>query len=280
MSDDTAETNAGETNAAERRRWNDERWIQVWPKRERFTNAVTPRLLDALALMPGERVLDVGCGGGIASIEAGRRVAQEGSVAGADLSTPLVELARQRAREASADNVSFHVVDMQHDQVPGAPFDVAMSQFGVMFFDEPATAFANIAHHLREGGRIGFACWQSAERNPWFFALALAPFLQPMPPPAEGKSPTGPFALADPERTAGILRDAGFSDIRRAAIEFTVDLPEDAIVDDEQLGFMGVAESDMDAARQAMDEHMAQFRLSPEISRFPLALQIFEARRS
>lgn len=269
-----------ETNAAERRRWNDERWIAVWPKRERFTNAVTPRLLDALALAPDERVLDVGCGGGIASIEAGRRVLPEGSVAGADLSTALVELARQRAREASADNVSFHVVDMQNDQVAGAPFDVAMSQFGVMFFDEPVTAFVNIAHHLREGGRIGFACWQSAERNPWFFAFALAPFLQPVPPPAEGKSPTGPFALADPERTAGILRDAGFSEIRRTAIEFTVDLPEDAIVDDEQLAFMGVADSDMPTARRAMDEHMAQFRLSPEVSRFPLALQIFGARRT
>jgi SAM-dependent methyltransferase len=269
-----------ETNAAERRRWNDERWIAVWPKRERFTNAVTPRLLDALALTPGERVLDVGCGGGIASIEAGRRVLPEGSVAGADLSIPLVDLARQRAREASAGNLSFHVVDMQNDKVPGAPFDVAMSQFGVMFFDEPVTAFVNIARHLREDGRIGFACWQAAERNPWFFALALAPFLQPMPPPAEGKSPTGPFALADPERTAGILGEAGFADIRRTAIEFTVDLPEDAIVDDEQLAFMGVADSDMPAARRAMDEHMAQFRLSPEVSRFPLALQIFEARRA
>jgi len=99
---------------------------------------------------------------------------------------------------------------------------------GTKALDEPVTAFVNIAHHLRRGGRVGFACWQSAERNPWFFAFALARFLQPVPPPAEGKSPTGPFALADPERTAGILRDAGFSDIRRTAIEFTVDLPEDA----------------------------------------------------
>src|SRR5258706_356465 len=104
--------------------------------------------------------------------------------------------------------------------------------------------------------------------------------LHPMPRPAEGKSPTGPFGLADAERTAGILRDAGFSDIRRTAIEFTVDLPEDAIVDDEQLRFMGVAESDMYAARRAMDGHMAQFRLNPEVSRFPLAFQIFEARRT
>jgi hypothetical protein len=44
-----------ETNAAERRRWNDEQWVAVWPKREPMTDTITPFLLDALALKPGER---------------------------------------------------------------------------------------------------------------------------------------------------------------------------------------------------------------------------------
>jgi SAM-dependent methyltransferase len=265
-------------NAGERRRWNDERWTSVWPRRERFTDAVTPRLLDALALTPGERVLDIGCGGGKATIEASRRVGPQGSAIGADLSVPLVELARRRAREAAADNVTFQVVDMQQDTVPGRPFDAAMSQFGVMFFEEPVTAFVNIARHLRVDGRVVFACWQSIDRNPWFVASALAPFLPPVAPPAEGKSPTGPFALADPDRTTGIMRDAGFSAIRRTPIELTVDLPEDSIIDDDQLEFMGVSERDMPAARRAVDEHMSPFRQSAEISRFPLSFQIFEAR--
>jgi SAM-dependent methyltransferase len=267
------------TNPAERQRWNDERWVAVWPKRERFTDSVTPHLLDALALAPGERVVDVGCGGGKATIEAGRRVGATGAVVGADLSVALVDLARQRTRDAGVDNVTYEVVDMQHDDVAGGPFDVVMSQFGVMFFDEPVTAFTNIARHLREGGRMAFACWQAPQRNPWFFALALAPFLAPVPPPAEGKAPTGPFALADPERTAGILGDAGFTSIERTPLDFTIDVPEDAIVDDEQLRFMGVTESNMTAAGRAMDEHMEQFRLSPELSRFPLSLQIFSATR-
>jgi SAM-dependent methyltransferase len=270
---------ANDTNPIERRRWNDERWIAVWPKRERFTDAVTPHLLDALALAPGERVLDVGCGGGKASIEAARRVGAAGSVVGADLSGPLVDLARRRARDAAAGNVTFQTVDMQHDQVSGGPFDVVMSQFGVMFFDDPVTAFTNIARHLRPGGRMAFACWQSPEHKPWFFALALAPFLTPPPPPAEGKSPTGPFALADAERTVGILSAAGFSGITHTAVDFTIDVPEDALVDDDQLAFLGVAESDMAAARRAMDDHMSRFRLNPELSRFPLSLRIFEAAR-
>ena len=53
-----------ETNAAERRRWNDERYVEVWPKREAMTNSVTPLLLESLALTAGERVLDIGSGWG------------------------------------------------------------------------------------------------------------------------------------------------------------------------------------------------------------------------
>ena len=68
-----------ETNEVERRRWNDERWAAMWPKRERLTDAVTAFLLDAVALRPGERVLDVGCGGGRTSLAAARAVGTEGA---------------------------------------------------------------------------------------------------------------------------------------------------------------------------------------------------------
>jgi len=266
------------TNLIERRRWNDDHWTTVWPKRERFTDSVTPLLLDTIALAPDERVLDIGSGGGKTTIEAGRRVGRQGSAVGADLSGPLVDLACRRAGEADSTNVTFHVVDMQHDHVDGGPFDAALSQFGVMFFDEPVTAFANIAAHLRDGGRIAFACWRAPDRNPWMPAFALGQFLSPPPPPAPGKAPTGPCALADPERTTGILADAGFSAIRHTDVDTTVDAPQDAIVDDRQLEFMGITEADMPGARRAVDEHMAQFRIDDELCRFPLSFQIFEAR--
>jgi SAM-dependent methyltransferase len=260
-----------ETNQAERRRWNDEMWAAAWPRRERLTDEVTALLLDAMALAPGERVLDVGCGGGKTSLAAGRAVGPEGAVVGADLSTPLTALANQRAAEAGVDNVTFHVVDMQTDTVQGGPFDAALSQFGVMFFDEPVTAFVNIRAHLRPGGRIAFACWQSGEKNPWFFAPAIAELLPAPPTPAPGKSPTGPFALEDPARTAGILSSAGFHELRRTAYEIAVDTPPDSVVEEAQLAFMGVPDDKLALAHTAVTEYMRQFVLSPALSRFPLA---------
>ncbi len=267
-----------ETNEVERRRWNDEQWTAKWPNRERLTDAVTAFLLDAAALRPGEVVLDVGCGGGKTSLAAALAVGAEGAVVGADISKPLAALARRRAAEAGAENVTFRVVDMQTDTVEGGPFDVALSQFGVMFFDEPVTAFRNIRAQLRPGGRIAFACWQTGEKNPWFFASAIAELLPPPPKPAPGKSLTGPFALGDPEQTARILSSAGFRESRWTAHELAVDVPQDTVVDEAQLAFMGIPADKLALAQTAVGEYMRQFVLSPTLSRFPLAFQVFEAK--
>jgi len=265
-----------ETNETERRRWNDDDWATHWPKREALTDAVTPYLLDALALQPGEHVLDIGCGGGKATIDAASRTGPGGRTVGADISAPLLSLASTRAGDAGVE-VRFVPADVQVDQIDGGDFDVAMSQFGVMFFDEPVTAFTNIGRHLRADGRLGFACWRPLDANPWFIGPAVTPFASPPPPPAPGKSPTGPFAFGDPDRVTAILTEARFTRIERAAHHLDVDVPESSVVDDAQLRFMGVAEDAMPDARAAVATLMARFDIGVGQRRFPLAFHIFTA---
>lgn len=177
-------------NEFEYRRWNDEQMVAGWSKRERFTDRVVPHVV--AALQPGERVLDVGSGGGKLSIAIGEAVGGRGKVTGADISAGMVAMATERATDANAKNVSFLRADVQSESVPGGPFDAMTSQFGVMFFDEPVAAFSNIRRQLKPGGRIAFACWQPMARNTWFPGPAIAPFVPPPPPPAPGKSPTAP----------------------------------------------------------------------------------------
>ena len=267
-----------DANQAERRRWNDERWAAIWPKREQLTDQVTPYLLDALALQPGESVLDVGCGGGRTTLAAARLVGTGGAVVGADISAPMVALAGQRAADAGVANVSFVVADVQTDDIAGGHFDAAMSQFGVMFFDEPVAAFANMARHLRPGGRIGFACWQPVAANPWFAGPALAPFVPPPPEPAPGKSLAGPFSLGDPAHVGRILGASGFTDIARSAYNLVSDGTDDAVCDDAQLSIMGVVGEARERARQAVEAHLRRFRQPDGRYRFPIVFQIFTAR--
>ena len=267
------------SNEADRRRWNDERRYSVWPKRERLTGVVTATLLEALTPKPGERVIDVGSGGGRSTLAAAEAVGPEGEVVGVDISLALSRLAQERAAAAACGNVRFVVADAQSEAIGGGPFDAAMSQFGVMFFDEPVAAFRNIGDHLRPGGRIAFACWQASEANPWFFADAVAEFLPAPPQPEPGKSPTGPFALADRGRTTEILESAGFVDVSSTPHELVAVVPEDSVFDEDQLILMGVPHTELSAATDKARLYMNGFKIDEGRSRFPLAFQIFTAAK-
>jgi SAM-dependent methyltransferase len=266
-------------NESERERWNDEQRYAVWPRRERLTSEVTPLLIEALAPGSGERILDVGSGGGRAAISAAEAVGGGGTVVGLDISHGLTRLARERAEAAGVSNVRFVVGDAQTDRVDGGPFDAAVSQFGVMFFDDPVAAFANIGDQLRPGGRIAFACWQPREANPWFFFDAVAEFVPPPGPPVAGAVPPGPFALGDAARTTDLLERAGLADVRCTPRELVVLAPEDSQLDELQLRLMGVPERELVRAMKAAKAYMSRFRIDDELSRFPLAIQIFRAVR-
>ena len=173
--------------------------------------------------------------------------------------------------------MEFVVVDMQESAVDGAPFDAAISQFGVMFFDEPTVAFSNIRRHLRPAAHFAFACWQSLELNLWHINQVLAPFLPPPGTPAPGKSPAGPFSLGSPDRTTAILVQAGWSEIEREPLEVTVSVERDAIFDDGQLRFLGITEDRIDEARAAVEGHLARMKRPDGRYDAPLAIQIFVA---
>ena len=156
-------------------------------------------------------VLDIGCGGGQTTREIAR-LARAGTVLGVDISAAAIARARELARAQGLGNVTFDCADAQVHRFPPARFDLAVSRFGVMFFDAPAAAFANIAKALRPGGRLVAMVWQAAERNEWEVTIRGSlsgpdALLASAPPGGDA------FSFADPPAVADILRDAGFDDI-------------------------------------------------------------------
>ena len=166
---------------------------------------------------------------------------------------------------------------MQTTPLGEEPFDLAVSQFGVMFFDEPLAAFGAIRRLLADGGRFVFACWQGVERNPWHVGTALRPLLPPPAVPGAGKSPAGPFVLGDDEYVRDLLGAAGFSSVEGTPYEETVRAPADAVVDRELLPLMGVSPGDEDDALGVVESHLARFAVGPDTYDFPLAFMVYEA---
>jgi SAM-dependent methyltransferase len=180
--------------------------------------------MDRAAIGAGEHVLDVGCGCGDTALELASRVAPNGAVVGIDISTPMLERARERAREAIATNVRFENADAETHPLPERGFDVVFSRFGVMFFSDATRAFGNLRRALRDGGRLSFVCWQALEENPWMgVPTAAAASVISLPPLGPTDAP-GPFGLADPERIRRVLGGAGFRDVSLESFDTFLDV--------------------------------------------------------
>jgi len=203
-----------DTNAAQIAYWNSEggpRWVAMQERMDAMLAPLMNVALDRARPAVGETVLDIGCGCGATLLEVANRVGPTGSVVGVDVSVPMLDRARERVRDNASRNVRLTLSDAAtHTFAPGA-FDLAFSRFGVMFFDNPDSAFANIRLALASTGRLTFVCWAPPRDNAWLTVplTAARPHLPPQPE-SDPVAP-GPFAFADPDRIRGILTRAGYS---------------------------------------------------------------------
>ncbi|MEV7175313.1 methyltransferase domain-containing protein [Kitasatospora sp. NPDC093679] len=241
------------SNAEQARAWDGDEgtyWAEHADRFDRSLRGYRAPLLEAAAVRPADRVLDVGCGAGEITCEVARRAAT-GRVLGVDLSAALLRVARGRAAEQGLGRVGFEQADAQIHPFPAGGFDLAVSRTGTMFFADHAAAFRNIARAVRPGGRFVQLVWQPRSLNAWFLALTTAMAAGrdlPAPPPGA----PGPFSLSDPDRVRGLLAGAGFTEPHveplTAPMRFGADA-EDAhrFVS----GLLGWMLADLDGARRA-----------------------------
>lgn len=188
------------------------RWLANLKGFEGTIAPVGEALLAHAGFVPGERVIDLGCGGAATTIAIAAAVAPGGCVLGLDISPDLIAAATRRAEQAGAANARFLCADAATACLPDAPYDRLFSRFGSMFFPEPVPAFANLRAMLKPGGRIDLAVWGPPPRNPWMTeGMAVARRHVEMPPPVP-RAP-GPFAFEETDYLRGVLADAGFGDI-------------------------------------------------------------------
>jgi SAM-dependent methyltransferase len=186
-------------------------------------------LIEAVSAGSGGRVLDVGCGTGNTTLAVARLLGAKGHCIGIDISDPMIAAARARAERESSP-ASFIRANAQIHAFEPEGFDMIISRFGVMFFDNFARAFVNLRRAAREAAELRFIAWRSAAENPFMTTAecAAAPLLPNLP--ARRPDAPGQFAFADRRRVHSILEESGWAEIDIRPIDIACTLPENALV--------------------------------------------------
>lgn len=215
------------SNREQAANWNEgsgRTWVAMQPMLDAMFAPLLPVLVEASAPQAGDCVLDIGCGAGATTFALARRP-EVSACLGADISAPLVERARERAAEFGLSNVDFCIADAQTHAFEASSFDVATSRFGVMFFDDPVAAFANIRRALRKDGRLAVLAWRSPRDNPFMTAAARAarPYLPDLPR-FEPNAP-GQFGFADDAYVREILDGSGWGAVHIDPVDVECAMP-------------------------------------------------------
>ncbi len=168
---------------------------------------VAADLVDAAALRPGERVLDVACGTGVVARLALERVGADGTVTGLDPNPGMIAVAREAAPPDAT--IDWHEAPAEAIPLPSESFDVALCGMGLQFFSDRLAGLREIRRVLAPGGRL------------------VANLPGPTPPPLrimaeELSRHVGPetasfveavFSLHDADELRTLVTDAGFGDV-------------------------------------------------------------------
>ncbi len=184
-----------------------EKWCAQLFGMEPMLAPVDEPLIHALRLDRPCRIADIGCGGGGTTLELLRHGPAGSVVHGFDISPDLIESARARST-AHGSALSFSLADVERTSAPDEPYDRLVSRFGIMFFEDPPTAFSKLVRWLAPGGRFAFAVWGSPVENPWMTSIREAVAEVVDVPPPEPEAP-GPFRYADGDKLITLLDGAG-----------------------------------------------------------------------
>jgi SAM-dependent methyltransferase len=209
-------------NADQAEFWNSasgQRWVTYQEVLDQRLAPLTGCLIERCGVRPGDAVIDIGCGAATTTLLLADAVGAHGSVLGIDISEPLLAAARRRVLLAGRTNVRLIQADAQTHRFERACHDRVVSRFGVMFFDDPVGAFANLASALRPGGHLAFASWGPLEANPWFLLPLEVGVSGLGPPEPQPLRAPGPLALSEPDYIDEILTGAGFADVRTEQVD-------------------------------------------------------------
>jgi SAM-dependent methyltransferase len=182
-----------------------------------FGMPVSAWMIDALALQPGQTVLELAAGPGDTGFLAAELVAPGGTVICSDGAAAMLDVARARASAMGVANVEFKQLQLEWIDLETATVDAALCRWGVMLTVDPAAALHEARRVLKPGGRYTLSVWDTPDVNPWATIPGLALISLGLAPPPDPSAP-GMFALSRAGLLAEMLADAGFTEVTVDAV--------------------------------------------------------------
>lgn len=228
------ERTAQQPSSEQARLWNGpagNAWVDAQTTLDHLFRPLEKLLVEAACASspPTGRVLDVGCGTGGTTLAIARALGPGADCTGIDISEPMIAAARNRAARDGAA-ARFVCADAQAHAFEPASFDSIVSRLGVMFFDDPVHAFANLRHAAKDDASLRFIAWRGAAENPFMTTAerAAAPLLPDLPP--RRPDAPGQFGFADRLRVQAILEQSGWRGIDIRPVDLPCTLPEKDLV--------------------------------------------------
>lgn len=265
-----------------------QKWISFEEELDTVFEVVNEFLIDRAKPLAGERIVDIGCGTGATTRAFAELVGSDGFLSAIDISQPLLDHARSREAEIKT-KTEYRLIDAQSGSLDSAPFDAAISRFGVMFFADPVAALANIRTWLKPSGRLVVAAWAAMDGNPWFECPRDGAVAQLGPPDPSDPNGPGPLGFQNIEHVADALGRAGFTNIEAECVTATFRHPgpiEKVAALAANIGpaariikKYGGGPADIDAIGAHVMRSFRQFD-TPEGLRIPARLNFFTAENS
>jgi ubiquinone/menaquinone biosynthesis C-methylase UbiE len=208
-----------EQRAASREMW--ERAAEGWGSRadrvREWGMPVSATMVDALALQPGQTVLELAAGPGDTGFMAAELVQPGGKLISSDGAEAMLEVARGRAADLGVGNVEFRQLELEWIDLEAGSVDAVLCRWGIMLIVDPEAAAKEIRRVLKTGGRAAFAVWDRPDRNPWATIPSQAMIELGL---AERPDPNAPgmFRLAADGALVELLESAGFTDVKVAPV--------------------------------------------------------------